>query len=313
MQFSSVGALSERWFTDDLVPSFSAGTVEQEASPSSSTTTAQSTSTQTTTPSTKSMTTSAASSTAQLRKKSKVMESPYQLRLIWPTVSFVRNSIDGYRSGGSLCFPESNLKDFLRFYQFVAPPARSSVPPHIKTVTRANMDSSDQRLPWICLTSCNLSKAAWGEMQKNGSQLFIRHYEMGVLLLPSAFGLDSFQANWPTPQNAHKEKVRKRANERHKNGRKLTAVPSNSGVYSTSVSTSIATLQSNRQTMVTSEGVHFSFLTFALCSFRLWDVRYFEPDIYGTNKPRNVDKYASFLQFSSTMLSTTKGHIWSPN
>ncbi|KAG8514371.1 Tyrosyl-DNA phosphodiesterase 1 [Galemys pyrenaicus] len=41
--------------------------------------------------------------------------------------------------------------------------------------------------------SANLSKAAWGALEKNGSQLMIRSYELGVLFLPSAFGLDSFQ------------------------------------------------------------------------------------------------------------------------
>jgi len=36
------------------------------------------------------------------------------LKLVWPTVEFVRNSNDGWRSGGSLCFPERNYKSFLR-------------------------------------------------------------------------------------------------------------------------------------------------------------------------------------------------------
>lgn len=40
-------------------------------------------------------------------------------------------------------------------------------------------------LPWCLLTSHNLSKPAWGELQKNGQQLFIRSYELGVLCLPA--------------------------------------------------------------------------------------------------------------------------------
>ena len=32
--------------------------------------------------------------------------------------------------------------------------------------------------------SANLSKAAWGALEKNGQQLMIRSYEIGVLLLP---------------------------------------------------------------------------------------------------------------------------------
>lgn len=34
--------------------------------------------------------------------------------------------------------------------------------------------------------SANLSKAAWGAMEKQGSQLKIRSYEIGVLFLPSS-------------------------------------------------------------------------------------------------------------------------------
>lgn len=53
--------------------------------------------------------------------------------------------------------------------------------PHIKTFTRY----SGQKLAWFLLTSANLSKAAWGALQKNNSQLMIRSYELGVLFLPS--------------------------------------------------------------------------------------------------------------------------------
>lgn len=47
-----------------------------------------------------------------------------------------------------------------------------------------------QKIAWFLVTSANLSKAAWGALEKNGSQLMIRSYELGVLFLPSAFGLD---------------------------------------------------------------------------------------------------------------------------
>ncbi|KAK2360376.1 tyrosyl-DNA phosphodiesterase [Trifolium repens] len=54
--------------------------------------------------------------------------------------------------------------------------------PHIKTFARYN----NQNIAWFCLTSANLSKAAWGALQKNNSQLMIRSYELGVLFLPSS-------------------------------------------------------------------------------------------------------------------------------
>ena len=35
------------------------------------------------------------------------------------------------------------------------------------------------------MTSHNLSKAAWGVLQKGETQMYIMHYELGVMLLPS--------------------------------------------------------------------------------------------------------------------------------
>jgi tyrosyl-DNA phosphodiesterase-1 len=37
---------------------------------------------------------------------------------------------------------------------------------------------------WVCVTSSNLSRAAWGDWQKQGQQLMIRSYELGVVFTP---------------------------------------------------------------------------------------------------------------------------------
>lgn len=40
----------------------------------------------------------------------------------------------------------------------------------------------------VCIhSSANLSKAAWGALEKNNTQMMIRSYELGVLFVPSAF------------------------------------------------------------------------------------------------------------------------------
>lgn len=44
------------------------------------------------------------------------------------------------------------------------------------------------RLAWVLVTSHNLSKSAWGEYQLGDSQLGIKSFELGVLLLPSLVG-----------------------------------------------------------------------------------------------------------------------------
>ena len=44
---------------------------------------------------------------------------------------------------------------------------------------------AQSELAWMLLSSHNLSKAAFGELQKNATSLFVRSYELGVLFLPS--------------------------------------------------------------------------------------------------------------------------------
>ncbi|GJN32535.1 hypothetical protein PR202_gb21049 [Eleusine coracana subsp. coracana] len=104
--------------------------------------------------------------------------------IIWPTVEDVRCSIEGYAAGSCIPSPQKNVeKDFLRKYwtRWKADHVgRCRAMPHIKTFTRYN----GQDIAWFLLTSSNLSKAAWGALQKNNSQLMIRSYELGVLFLP---------------------------------------------------------------------------------------------------------------------------------
>nr|XP_015646620.1 tyrosyl-DNA phosphodiesterase 1 [Oryza sativa Japonica Group] len=104
--------------------------------------------------------------------------------IVWPTVEDVRTSIEGYAAGSCIPSPQKNVeKDFLRKYwaRWKADHVgRCRAMPHIKTFTRYN----GQDIAWFLLTSANLSKAAWGALQKNNTQLMIRSYELGVLFLP---------------------------------------------------------------------------------------------------------------------------------
>ncbi|CAI8612455.1 unnamed protein product [Vicia faba] len=106
-------------------------------------------------------------------------------QIIWPTVEDVRCSIEGYAAGSAIPSPLKNVeKAFLKKYWAkwkASRTGRHHAMPHIKTFARYN----NQNLAWFLLTSANLSKAAWGALQKNNSQLMIRSYELGVLFLPS--------------------------------------------------------------------------------------------------------------------------------
>jgi hypothetical protein len=67
--------------------------------------------------------------------------------------------------------------------------------PHIKTFLRVVRQTPraattvgqpvDGWAEWLMPTSCNLSRAAWGDPQKQGAQLLIRSYEMGVVVHPA--------------------------------------------------------------------------------------------------------------------------------
>lgn len=143
-QFSSLGSLDEKWFTE-LRTSMSSG-LSADKSPLG-------------------------------------LGEPL---IIWPTVEDVRWSLEGYAAGNAIPSPLKNVeREFLKKYWAkwkATHTGRCRAMPHIKTFLRYN----GQNLAWFLLTSANLSKAAWGALQKNNSQLMIRSYELGVLFLPTA-------------------------------------------------------------------------------------------------------------------------------
>ena len=115
--------------------------------------------------------------------------------IVWMTSTEARDSVEGYGAGS--CMP-SNLKnvreaprEMLRRWTKDGPSsdfveARAEAAPHIKTYTRYSADGSTVR--WSLLTSANLSGYAWGNHQMNNKQLFVGHWELGVLVTPSSMG-----------------------------------------------------------------------------------------------------------------------------
>ncbi|CAI5448701.1 unnamed protein product [Caenorhabditis angaria] len=109
--------------------------------------------------------------------------SPARLYLIYPTVENVRESCEGYEAGCSLPYRNETHKKqewlgslFCKWRSENA--KRSKAMPHCKSYVKL----VDGEIEWQVVTSANLSKAAWGEFQKNNTQLCIRSYEIGVLI-----------------------------------------------------------------------------------------------------------------------------------
>uniref|UniRef100_H3D2X3 Tyrosyl-DNA phosphodiesterase 1 n=2 Tax=Tetraodon nigroviridis TaxID=99883 RepID=H3D2X3_TETNG len=120
------------------------------------------------------------------------------LLLLYPSVEDVRTSLEGYPAGGSLPYSIQTAQRQLWLHAFfhrwrADSTGRSHAMPHIKTYMRASPGYTE--LAWFLVTSANLSKAAWGALEKNNTQVMIRSYELGVLFLPAAFNMKTFPVN----------------------------------------------------------------------------------------------------------------------
>ncbi|KAA0710989.1 Tyrosyl-DNA phosphodiesterase 1 [Triplophysa tibetana] len=129
------------------------------------------------------------------RAEKSLPSSQPQMLLIYPSVENVRTSLEGYPAGGSLPYSIQTAQKQLWLHSYfhgwhAEVTGRSNAMPHIKTYMRVSPDFT--QLAWFLVTSANLSKAAWGALEKNNTQMMVRSYELGVLYLPSAFNMSTF-------------------------------------------------------------------------------------------------------------------------
>ncbi|XP_035992125.1 tyrosyl-DNA phosphodiesterase 1 [Fundulus heteroclitus] len=117
------------------------------------------------------------------------------MHLLYPSVEDVRTSLEGYPAGGSLPYSIQTAQKQIWLHSYfhrwkASRTGRSHAMPHIKTYMRVSPDFT--QLAWFLVTSANLSKAAWGALEKNNTQVMVRSYELGVLYVPSAFNMKTF-------------------------------------------------------------------------------------------------------------------------
>jgi tyrosyl-DNA phosphodiesterase-1 len=116
------------------------------------------------------------------------------VKVIFPSKKNVMDSLDGILGGQCLPYNRQThikqewLRDYL--YQWKSDKwQRTRAIPHIKTYAQV----SGSEAAFLLLTSSNLSKAAWGSLNKARGKLYIMSYEAGVLLLPKFVnGKESF-------------------------------------------------------------------------------------------------------------------------
>ncbi|KAL4425897.1 hypothetical protein ABPG75_009913 [Micractinium tetrahymenae] len=119
---------------------------------------------------------------------------PAGMQLVWTAAGEVRQSLEGWGGGRSIPGRSAHVNQaFMQpFYRRWGGEAcgRQRALPHIKAYVRYRAPpggTGDEavELAWAYVGSANLSRAAWGGLEKQGSQLCIRSYELGVLMTPS--------------------------------------------------------------------------------------------------------------------------------
>ncbi|KAH8582466.1 tyrosyl-DNA phodphodiesterase 1 [Cryptosporidium sp. chipmunk genotype I] len=118
-----------------------------------------------------------------------------KLEIIFPTAEQVINSIEGIEGGGSLpakkeyiCKPW--ITKLLHKWGVGAMKENTTaekVIPHIKTFLKYKTTDNFIEIIWLVQGSYNLSNAAWGQIQKDGSQYCIRNYELGIFIHKDQF------------------------------------------------------------------------------------------------------------------------------
>lgn len=118
------------------------------------------------------------------------------IKLIYPSLSNVKQSYDGLMGGGCLPYMREAHSRQQWLNQYLYQWKSSSLNcdramPHIKSYCRY----SETGLFWFVLTSSNMSKSAWGVMKKNA--LHINSYEVGIAFFPRIVlnGRDVFPLN----------------------------------------------------------------------------------------------------------------------
>jgi tyrosyl-DNA phosphodiesterase-1 len=124
---------------------------------------------------------------------------PPRYNIVFPTAHEIRTSLDGYDSGASIhtkIQSPSQLKqlDYLRpilchwkhhssDVDTSRKAGRGPAAPHIKTYIRFH-DEDMRSIDWAMVTSANLSKQAWGELENKSGETWIQSYECGVVVWP---------------------------------------------------------------------------------------------------------------------------------
>lgn len=147
-------------------------------------------------------------------------------KVIFPTADEIRRSLNGWLSGNSIHTKmgagktkaqEKQLQNFRPMLNYWAgdgaahaetarkEAGRRRAAPHIKTYVRFT-DPTLESIDWALVTSANLSNQAWGGTCSAAGDVWIKSYEIGVLVWPELFGKDvvmvpTFKSDMPKAED----------------------------------------------------------------------------------------------------------------
>ncbi|KAJ5087608.1 hypothetical protein N7456_011224 [Penicillium angulare] len=129
--------------------------------------------------------------------------------IIFPTPEEIRNSLDGYGSGGSIHMktqsaPQQKQLQYLRPHlchwagesknidlsddkSTRLEAGRGRAAPHIKTYIRFSDEEKMDSIDWAMVTSANLSTQAWGAAPNPAGEVRISSFEIGVVVWPELY------------------------------------------------------------------------------------------------------------------------------
>ncbi|KAJ1611236.1 tyrosyl-DNA phodphodiesterase 1 (tdp1) [Cryptosporidium canis] len=118
-----------------------------------------------------------------------------KIEIIFPTIEQVNFSIEGIEGGVSLPVKREYIskpwiKKLLHRWEAVninEIGTGMKAIPHNKTLLRYKVHNDVIEIIWVIQGSHNLSNAAWGQLQKGGSQYCIRNFELGIFLHKNQF------------------------------------------------------------------------------------------------------------------------------
>lgn len=108
-------------------------------------------------------------------------------KLIYPSMNNVLTSYEGLDGGSCLPYSFDVCKKQMYLNRYLCQwkadvTMRTNYCPHSKIYSLVSK-TDNKTIKWLLLTSANLSKAAWGQLDSSKSFITIRSYECGVLLI----------------------------------------------------------------------------------------------------------------------------------